>query len=308
MSNYENKEPEVLAALYRSKAFVKIKQNLAIGKILFSFVNMEKKTEHIDCYMTAEEFGALLMADVKTGRLAKLLAEGKAKNEQYPSAVWTSPIGGSDNNGSPISRYFEITPGMKTDCALKAVMYPAEKSDTGAFIKKKDSKPLATLIVPCSMNDLRILQYKWSFLEQDYMTKKYSVENTTALYKPNQIPEETPSQPVNNSYEETVPQATPEAKQEMKQEKQDVTPTPVSARFKTKNNIKELTKGGKYLYVCRKEDTEPIALVFLDEKISQTDKATWDKFVKQTQESINVSFTAEYIERDGKFYFSKFAS
>ena len=182
----KNEERNLLAAYYGSKAFVKIKQCLEIGKVQFSFVDKGNTKNHIDCYMEAEEFGAILMAGIRNGSLIKALMTEKAKGEQYPKAVWQSPVGGNatGNNGKPISRYFEISPASSGEVLFTAHSFPAEKSNTGAYIKIKGSKALQSLRVPCTYNDLKILGYKWSFLEADYMSKKYSVENMKSDYQP----------------------------------------------------------------------------------------------------------------------------
>ena len=184
-----NEEKNVLLEVYGSKAFLKVKQCLEIGKIQFSFVNKNNSKQCIDCYMEAEEFGACLMKDIEDKSLFQELMKEKAKGEEYPKAVWTSPVGGNatGNNGKPLSRYFEISPaGSGTyEVLFTAKAYPAEKNSTGAFIKKKGSKPIFDpLRVPCMFKDLSMLQYKWSFLEQDYMRKKYNMENMKSSYSP----------------------------------------------------------------------------------------------------------------------------
>ena len=186
MNERKNEEKNLLAAYYGKKAFVKIKQCLEIGKIQFSFVDLANSKNFIDVYMLAEEFGAILMAGIKNGSLIKAIMTEKGKGEQYPKAIWQSPIGGNatGNNGKPISRYFEISPSSTSEVLFTAHTFPAVKNDKGAFIKEKGSKALLTLRVPCSFNDLKILAYKWSFLEADYMSNKYSVENMKSDYQP----------------------------------------------------------------------------------------------------------------------------
>lgn len=180
----DNEEKDVLDKFYGAKAFVKIKQRLAIGKMLLTFVSLQDTKKHIDCYMEAEEFGGLLMADIKNGSLYKKLIAEKAKGDQYPKAVWTSPMGGNatGNNGKPISRYFTISPGNSKEVVLTAVSYPATQNDTGAFIPVKNANALNRFIIGISWNELRLLQYKWSFLENDYMSKKYCLANMQPNY------------------------------------------------------------------------------------------------------------------------------
>lgn len=185
-----NTEKNVIHAVFNRKSFVKIKQCLEIGKVLLSFVDMEKTDKHIDCYMSAEEFGALLMADIKNTSLLIRIADEKKRaqeaGEQYPKNVWTSPIRGTANGptGKPISRSFSIAPGTSAEVMLTATMYPATTSDTGAFIAEKGSSPIATIRVALTYNDLKILQYKWSYLESDYMTKRYCMDAMQSDWKP----------------------------------------------------------------------------------------------------------------------------
>ena len=176
-----NEEREVIHSMFTQNTFVKVKQSLEIGKILFSFVDTQNKT-NIDCYMSAEEFGALLMQDVKNGSIFKKLAAEKAKGEQYPKEVWTSPVGGSNKGGNPVSRYFTIAPGAKAEVVITATQSLATQNETGAFIPIKGSK--ATIIrVGCKYNDLRLLQYKWSFLEDEYMRSKYNMAAMKSSYR-----------------------------------------------------------------------------------------------------------------------------
>ena len=151
MNERKNEEKNLLAAYYGKKAFVKIKQCLEIGKIQFSFVDLANSKNFIDVYMLAEEFGAILMAGIKNGSLIKAIMTEKGKGEQYPKAIWQSPIGGNatGNNGKPISRYFEISPSSTSEVLFTAHTFPAVKNDKGDFIKEKVSKALLTLRVQC---------------------------------------------------------------------------------------------------------------------------------------------------------------
>ncbi len=178
--NNQNEEREVIHSMYTKTTFVKIKQVLDIDKVLFSFVDSQNKI-NIDCYMSAVEFGALLMQDVKNGSLYRNIVNEKAKGEQYPKEVWTSPMGGSNKNGKMVSRHFTIAPGSRQEVVITAKQYPATQSDTGAYIPVKGSQA-AVIRVGCTYNDLRMLQYKWSYLEHDYMTIKYNMDAMRSTY------------------------------------------------------------------------------------------------------------------------------
>lgn len=171
-------EKEVLYDIYAKETFVKVKQALGIGKMLFSFVNKTSK-EHIDVYLLAEEFGALLMNQIKSGSLFKKIAEEKAKGDKYPKAVWTSPFGGFEekSTGKCFSRSFTISPGSNAELILTATQYPATKTETGAFVPVQGSKPTITIRVPASFNDFLLMNYAWEYLAKDYFTRKYSVAN-----------------------------------------------------------------------------------------------------------------------------------
>jgi len=183
-----NKEYEVLHDIYNKNKdgvmkFIKIKQTLDIDKMAFAFVLKEgDKIDSIDIYMEAEEFGALLMKDIEKGILLKKLYDEKAKGAKYPAAVWTSNYGGYENAGKCYSRYFTISPGSNVEVLFTAYLYPAQKTSTGAYIPVKDADALITIRVGCSYNDLKIIQYKWSFLESDYMSSKYNMEAMRSEY------------------------------------------------------------------------------------------------------------------------------
>ena len=178
------KENNVLSEMYGAKAFVKVKQCLDIDKMLFSFVSLENSKQYIDCYIKADYFGALLMRDIANGSLYRKLMEEKAKGNKYPKEVWTSPYGGNAtaNDGKPVSRYFTISPGTKFDVVMTAFSFPATQNDKGAFVPVKGASPLSKLMVGMSYDDLRIMQYRWSFLEKEYMTSKYSLQNMKSTY------------------------------------------------------------------------------------------------------------------------------
>ena len=186
--NRENEEKNLLAAWYGGKAFLKIKQCLEIGKILFAFVSLEDSKQHIDVYMKAEEFGACLMSDITGLRraIAKSKADALSQNKKYPEITYTSPMGGNAtaNNGSPVSRYFTISSGSSKEIVFQGIACPATQNNQGAFIPEKGKQPLCRLTVGIDWKDLQILQYKWHFLEQDYMSKKYSFENMKSSFKP----------------------------------------------------------------------------------------------------------------------------
>ena len=320
MNERKNEEKNLLAAYYGKKAFVKIKQCLEIGKIQFSFVDLANSKNFIDVYMLAEEFGAILMAGIKNGSLIKAIMTEKGKGEQYPKAIWQSPIGGNatGNNGKPISRYFEISPSSTSEVLFTAYTFPAVKNDKGAFIKEKGSKALLTLRVPCSFNDLKILAYKWSFLEADYMSNKYSVENMKSDYQPRcedtyiTSQEETKDNSIQNddytysSSEEDVPfvgtDTVPAAEKAAVIESKMKTVKLVATSALTLVN-------GKNIKVCHvTENGVEHRLICLMDKIKD---AKFSGFESQLSTRVSsgktLEFRAEVAEKGNDFYLHKFA-
>lgn len=69
---------------YGKEWFVKIKDALSIGKVVFSFVNKHNaKDEHFDIYLDVNRFLALC-ADFESRVAFRVLAEEKAAGEKYP--------------------------------------------------------------------------------------------------------------------------------------------------------------------------------------------------------------------------------
>lgn len=84
--------------------------------------------------------------------------------------------------GKPVSRHFTIGPGSSAEVLFTAVQSEAEKSATGAYIPKQGSAK--TIRVSAKYHDLALMAYKWGFLEQDYMTKRYCMANMQSRYNP----------------------------------------------------------------------------------------------------------------------------
>lgn len=285
------KEKNLLMAIYGSKAFMKVKQCLEIGKILFSFVNLEDSKDHIDCYMDAEEFGAILMARISNERLFKAIIEEKAKGDKYPKPVFTSPVGGNatGNNGKPISRFFEITPSSSgnSDVCFVAKSFPATENDKGAFIVEKGSKAISTLYVPCSFNDLRIFAYKWSFLEKDYMSSTYCMKNMKSDYTP--VCKDTDGSDNGKACPEKISKDDFSERPE-ERPAENISPTKPGPTVSLEVKSKLMSVPGKNAKVCvvtfkGKEHK----LIFFPDKIS--DKAMYDKFSSSLSEKIEANKT-----------------
>ena len=91
--------------------------------------------------------------------------------------IWTSPLGGRRTEGGAISRFFTIAPGIKSELVLSAYEYPARVSQTGAFVMEKGSRPTTVIRLPAKYADMEMVAYKWHYLENDYMSQKYCIDN-----------------------------------------------------------------------------------------------------------------------------------
>lgn len=295
-----SEDRNVLISAYGKKDFLKIKQCLEIGKIQFSFVNMENPANNIDCFIEAEEFAVDLVNIIRNGQLAKMLAEEKAKGEQYPKAVWFSPIGGNatGNNGKPISRQFEISPSTMYDCLFTAKTYPATKSNTGAFIKVKGSQPLLTIRVPMTMKDLKILAYKWSYLEKDYMTRKYTVKNMTESYvATNAAAKNTDRYNNNNATERNTTNNNSDS---------NVAKTELIELIA----ISELTANGEKIKICKVKNgaDEEYRLICLTNKITDAKFPDFENQLKlRISKKQSLKFKANVCKKNNDYYLISFA-
>lgn len=311
MSKESNdKDKNVLSAFYTKKDFLKIKQCLEIGKIQFSFVNIENPKKKVECYMLAEEFGAILMRDIQSGRLIRDLVDEKAKGEQYPKPVYTSPIGGNatGNNGSPICRYFTISPGSRSEVVFTGTALPAEQSSTGAFIAKKGAQALEKFNIPCAYNDLRILQYKWSFLEKDYMTKKYCLQNMKSDYQPKasaqgaQKPQNGSNGSVGGRQPENSKEKPSAAPQTQNKEASKQPPTQFQLKeLSTSTLLQRYGSKGNFCFKAYSKDNKEYTVVIGSEDIPSFDGEKWNQFKDQAQAATHIRANIKYLPlNDGK--------
>lgn len=157
------------AELNTLDTFMKAKANtFSIGKVLFSFVKFDKKTmkslESMDVYMDMDD--ALLFAnDVLNGRIATLAAEEKAKGAAFPRAVWSTKLGGINeekakerglrDDGKAISRLFNLAPGARQPFVFTAEQRPGTSDEKGLIQPEYKDKPEVQIRVACSADDLK---------------------------------------------------------------------------------------------------------------------------------------------------------
>lgn len=182
-------EKDVLARFDGRGVMLKVKQALDIDKMAFSFVTYgqnNKSTGSINCYLDAVEF-ALLMERIRNESLQKAIFAEKQRQlqsgDKYPKDIYTSPMGGARSGDGAISRMFVIAPAMKNDVMFRAIAFSATVSPTGAFIPKKGEKPIQQIIVSTSFHELAKMAYKWQWLEKDYMSHKYCMDNMKDTYR-----------------------------------------------------------------------------------------------------------------------------
>lgn len=150
--------------IYGSKSFLKIKRDsLAIGKVLFTFVNTDankKEIEHIDCYLDISLAGALA-TDILHGVTKRECEKEKAKGEKYPQSVWKSPLGGVSEekaaerklrtDGKAISRIFTLGPGSTQKYLFSATQKPGSTDKKGLIVP--DAKAQNEIIVRVPVMD-----------------------------------------------------------------------------------------------------------------------------------------------------------
>lgn len=272
-------ELNVLHAVYSSKTFLKVKQWLEGGQMIFSFVNKDTK-DFIDVYFSADEM--MLFCD-------KILNETLQKI--INDSGYTSPIGGNStgNNGKPISRYFSITKGSKVPYLFKAVIFPAKESTTGAFIPIQGQKPLKEITVPMNEDNLYLIARKWRYLQDDYYREKYCIKNMKSSYQPNNVEKNTTSS-------QTAPA-----------EKKEVGITLQEKRVISTTVLKKLDKFPGCFAIKVKTDGKEKQVIFLKENIQKIDVDKWNSFIKLTTQRNNIPFLAIFYEKNESLYFSKFS-
>lgn len=151
--------------------FMKVKANtFSIGKVLFSFVKFDKETmklvESMDVYMDMDD--ALLFAnDILNGRISTLASIEKQKGEQYSKAIWSTKLGGVNeenvkkrklrDDGKAISRLFNLAPGSIQPFVFTAEQRPGHSDDKGLIQPEYKGRPEIQIRVACSADDLKKL-------------------------------------------------------------------------------------------------------------------------------------------------------
>lgn len=168
-------DPSLLKDFYGSKSFLKIYQCLDINKIRFSFVIKGDEKNPIDVYISVEEFHADLMTKYRSGLLEKRrryeIERKRNDNDQYYKDIWASRAGKSSQG---FTHSFTIQPGEKTTYLFKANEYGGNGQSRSRYIT-----------VGVADKDLIILDFRWSFLFDDYkkvLAERYSLKNMKSLF------------------------------------------------------------------------------------------------------------------------------
>lgn len=294
----ENKEKDLLLAVYGKDSFMKIYQALEIDKIKFSFAKKGNETNGIDCYMNADDFASDLIAKIRNERLWVMLQKEKQRyteaGEQYGKDVWESRIGNSSDNQL---RSFSIQPGKNTPVVFRA---------------KQDKN---SITVGCDWRELELLAYRWKFLERDYervLYERYTIANMKNSYRGNADKNESKNvdAPKNSTSASvtSVTNPTP-ANQPPMYESQDEAPTlesssgtqqqTVTIRFKSIIPITNY-KSGKCLKAITEEGDE-FAVLFPTETINAIPAAQWRDFESKLQNT-NTHFSCIGALANNKFY------
>ena len=183
------------AEINTKNSFMKVKANtFGIGKVLFSFVKFDDKTlkslESMDVFMDMDD--ALLLAnDILSGRIATLAATEKAKGQKYPAAIWSSKLGGINeekvktrglrDDGKAISRVFNLAPGSIQPFVFTAEQRPGHTDDKGLIQPEYKGRPEVQIRAACSADDLKklaiaIQSHINAYRAAQYANKEFNVK------------------------------------------------------------------------------------------------------------------------------------
>ena len=168
--------------LFAKKSFLKVKQAFEIGKVLFAFVEMneatKKQTKTIDYYMDISD-AALLAKKIVDGRIYRSIEAEKAKGEQYPQNIWSSPLGGINeqdaqkrrlrDDGKAISRSFSLAPGARQYAVFTATQQAAESNPQGLIVPIKDDDATIIRVAVGSYDELEKLALMLNAAVNSYM-------------------------------------------------------------------------------------------------------------------------------------------
>ena len=155
-NNHQIEDNDLLLAIYGNDNFLKVYQALEIGKIRFSFVPKEDPKDSIDCFVNADDFASDLIDLINSRDLIRMannsLAKQKQESKAYADAIWESKAGLASNTENAIIRKFSIQPGKTQEFVFRATQ--GKKS----------------IMVGFSFRDLKLLSYRWHYLEKDWDT------------------------------------------------------------------------------------------------------------------------------------------
>lgn len=300
-------EKEVIDAFYSDKAFVKIKNKLGIGKILFAFADIaDAKNKSIDYFMDAVSC-LILCKNILNYRLEKKLMESlqvqKANGDKYPKEVWDSPVLPA-NEEKTVFREFHIGPSTLKNYKL-------------SFRAKQGN---ITLFIPIeSYERLMEAAQKLFYVLEDYCKMTYTVENTTSDYdKRRQSGRE------NNYSRNSTPQNALEPHTEAKSgQAENIKPPSVSSVespktdcttsdgvFQQASEMKAMTNPANLCMQVYTRDSEKKTVIFLGTETKKVEPSKWKSFLMRCNSKENrFRFSMEYIVKADKpdiLYFKRF--
>lgn len=306
-------ERDYLYAIFGYETFVKIKPAFNIGKVLFAFVNKKTK-EYIDCYIDLLDYEELL-EQIRLGEFRRLIAEEKNKGQQYPKAIWDSGLGGTSKGGKTIFRKFSIAPGARQYAVFTAECGPANHED-GLYAPIKKNPDNQSEFKAIRVGVMNYAEFRKMMLESNkYLNIWYETvrkaqmqeELQTMMRHPAEDETSTPmntvSSPVEKEPVQTGQVTTPSnlERKESDQPLQLWTDT-----FRSKSTLAQ-KDSMYYLHACRKQDQQPIPVVFVQEQIRMADPEKWQRFIKGVSEKIEIPFSIRYTMRGNKILFAGFA-
>ena len=279
---------EVIFEIYSNKSFLKIKNTcFAIGKVLFSFVNMDqnkKEIEHIDCYLDMDRAGAFAKS-ITLGYIKKAADVERSLGKDYPAAVWTSGLGGTKeskagrDDGKAISRMFDFAPGSNKPYIFTATQRPGSSNELGLIIPDKGAKAEITVRVPVNDEDtVKALAYALDSAITAFRAAAYTKEYDELMENgkkrgSNEAPKTnaTGNKPAGNKPKNNAPAPARNITQFPDKEQRFY-------RARSRSGFQPSRNNDGFIMMCSLDSNEQVFIKFTDTAIRSIDPSKWERF------------------------------
>lgn len=318
---------------FGNNKFLKIKNNsFNIGMVLFSFVTTDEemhaiKEQSFDCYLSFAD-SLRLCTDIIFGKISAKAEQERAKGNKYPNAVWTSGLGGVNEenakarglrtDGKAVSRTFSIVPGQKPFVFIG--QQGSGHSDEGGLIVPEKTE-LKVYVPVESEAELKNMAESLQMAIYAYTTAKYSKFYNFTIYSPTENMSQEKSEKSDNASQKNSdlkPDSKISAtsnKEPKENAKSQTNSSNVSGTTTVACEMKHMTAAGhtevlptrgngeKMCMQIVDEKSNILTLIFLPEDIKKVEPAKWQKFVKLLKEK-GKRFSFNYVveQSNGREY------